>query len=349
MNHFPILDGHNDTLLNLYHSERGLGRSFFIESDAGHIDLPRAERSGFGGGFFAVFTPNSSYKMEAAETGLGYEIPLPPPIDHEYAVRKTHAMAANLFRYEAESSGRFKVVRSSDELSSCIEKQIVAAIFHIEGAEAIDTDLDALHVFYKAGLRSLGIVWSRPNAFGEGVPFKFPSSPDIGGGLTAAGKNLVRECNSLGIMLDTSHLTEKGFWDVANITDKPIVATHSNAHALCPMSRNITDKQIAAIAESGGVVGINFSIGMLRKDGGRDDNTPIHEISRHIEYIAGKFGIDHVAFGSDFDGTNIPAELKDVTGLPKIIQDLREKGFSDSDLLKISHQNWQRVLKNTWK
>ncbi|PLT30485.1 dipeptidase [Peribacillus deserti] len=349
MNQFPIFDGHNDTLLSLYYAERGKGRSFFTASDTGHIDLPRAKRGGLGGGFFAVFTPNPSHRTEVVENERGYEIPLPPPISHEFALRTTQAMAANLFRYEAESNGRFKVVRNSEELTSCIEKEIVAAIFHIEGAEAIDTDLDALHVFYQAGLRSLGIVWSRPNAYGEGVPFRYPSSPDIGGGLTAAGKNLVRECNRLGIMIDTSHLTEKGFWDVANKTDAPIVATHSNAHALCNMSRNVTDKQLAAIAESGGVAGINFSVNMLREDGARDNNTPIQEIGRHIEYIAEKFGIDHVAFGSDFDGTNIPSELKDAAGLPKILEDLKGRGFKDSDLLKLTHQNWLRVLSQTWK
>src|SRR5204862_5975253 len=108
----------------------------------------------------------------------------------------------------------------------------IAAILHFEGAEPIDSQLNALEVFYRAGLRSLGLVWSRPNAFGEGVPFRFPSSPDTGPGLTAAGRELVRECNRLGILVDLSHLNERGFWDVADVTTAPLVATHSNAHAL---------------------------------------------------------------------------------------------------------------------
>ena len=110
----------------------------------------------------------------------------------------------------------------------------LAAVLHIEGAEAIDPELEALEVFYAAGLRSLGPVWSRPNVFGHGVPFRFPSSPDTGPGLTDAGKELVRACNRLRIMLDLTHLNEAGFWDVAALTDAPLVATHSNVHALCP-------------------------------------------------------------------------------------------------------------------
>lgn len=348
---FPIFDGHNDTLLSLCLPDRGKERSFFTESPKGHIDLPRAERSGFGGGFFAVFTPSPSFKIEPAKylTDDGYDMPLPPAIDHEYALRTTNALAAKLFKLEAASSGRFKVVRTADELAEAIHKQIVSAIFHIEGAEAIDTDFDALHVWYKAGLRSLGIVWSRPNDFGEGVPFRFPSSPDIGAGLTDAGKALVRECNQLGIMVDTTHLNEKGFWDVAGLTDAPIVASHSNAHALCPISRNLTDKQLDAIAESGGVAGINYAVNMLREDGGLDTNISLDEIVRHIDYIAQKFGIDHVALGSDFDGTTVPDDLGDVTGLPKLIERLKVRGFSDADISKLTHCNWIRVLKKTWK
>src|SRR5690606_31073650 len=117
----------------------------------------------------------------------------------------------------------------------------VAAIFHIEGAEAIDTDLATLDVLHAAGLRSLGIVWSRSNAFGHGVPFRFPATPDIGPGLTDAGKDLVKACNRLKILVDLSHLNEKGFRDVAAISDAPLVASHSNVHAICEHARNLTD------------------------------------------------------------------------------------------------------------
>ncbi len=218
-NALPIFIGHNDTLLSLYLPERGNGRNFFIRSDQGHIDLPRAREAGLGGGFFAVFVPPDPSMSHSAEANLiitdtGYEVRMPPALDLSYAQRVTIALTAGLFRLEAESKGQVKVVRSTGELVTCLRESILAAILHFEGAEAIDPGLDALEVFYQAGLRSLGIVWSRPNAFAHGVPFKFPHSPDTGPGLTSAGKELVRACNRLGIMLDLSHLNERGFWDV---------------------------------------------------------------------------------------------------------------------------------------
>lgn len=349
MTHFPIFDGHNDTLLRLHTSDNA--PSFFNESSEGHIDLPRAKKSGFGGGFFAVFTPNEHDEggPEDYLTKDGYDVPLPPPISHERALTFTNALAARLFRLESESKGQLKIIRTVNELRNCLENNIMAAIFHIEGAESIDSNFDVLHVLYQAGLRSLGIVWSRPNIYGEGVPFRYPSSPDTGSGLTDAGKALVRECNQLGIMIDTTHLNEKGFWDVAGLTDAPIVATHSNAHALSPIARNLTDKQLSAIAESNGVVGINYAVNMLREDGGLGTDISLDEIVRHVAYIAEKFGINHVALGSDYDGTTVPDSLKDVTGLPRLIDRLKAHGFHNDELKKITHGNWVRVLEDTWK
>jgi membrane dipeptidase len=192
-------------------------------------------------------------------------------------------------------------------------------------------------------------VWSRPNAFGHGVPFGFQRSPDTGPGLTPEGKALVRACNELGILVDISHLNEKGFWDVARLSDAPLVATHSGAHALCPSTRNLTDAQLDAIGETGGLVGVNFHVGFLRADGQEDPETPISDIVRHINHIAGRIGIEHVALGSDFDGATMPRQLGDVTGLPGLVAALRADGYGEADLSKITCQNWLRVLRETWK
>ena len=256
---------------------------------------------------------------------------------------------ARLFRLETESEGQVQVVCTADQLSTCLENGVLAAVLHFEGAEAIDPQLDALLVFYQAGLRSLGIVWSRPNAFGYGVPFDFPRSPDTGPGLTPAGKDLVRACNELGILVDISHLNEKGFWDVARLSDAPLVATHSGAHALCPSTRNLTDAQLDAIGETGGLVGVNFHVGFLRADGQDDPETPIADIVRHIDYITGRIGVEHVAMGSDFDGATMPRELGDVSGLPRLLAALRAQGYGEADLAKITHQNWVRIFRQTWK
>ncbi|MFL5801334.1 MAG: dipeptidase [Roseiflexaceae bacterium] len=351
-NGLPIFDGHNDTLLSLYERERGEGVTFFDRSEKGHIDLPRAREGGLAGGFFAVFVPDDE-KEPPADTPdepvpSSYGLPLPSPLELAYAQRVVFGMAASLFRLEAASGGQVKVVRTADELAACLRGGVLAAILHFEGAEAIDPELEALEVFYQAGLRSLGLVWSRPNAFAHGVPFKFPSTPDTGPGLTDAGRALVRACNRLGIMIDLSHLNEQGFWDVAALSDAPLVATHSNAHALSPSTRNLTDKQLDAIKESDGMVGLNFHVGFLREDGARDADTPLDVMARQIDYLVAHVGIDRVGFGSDFDGAKMPQELGDAAGLPKLIAALRVAGYDDAALRKIAHENWLRVLRKTW-
>jgi membrane dipeptidase len=348
----PIFDGHNDTLLSLYTGERGQGATFFERSDKGHIDLPRAREGGFAGGFFAVYVPPEKEREHQDRSQFatpdGFEVPLPPPLERAYAQRVAIAISASLFRIEAASDGQLKVVRTADELAACLRDGVIAAILHFEGAEAIDPELNALEVFYQAGLRSIGPVWSRPTVFGHGVPFAFPRSPDTGPGLTDAGRELVRACNRMGIMLDLSHMNEQGFWDVAGLSDAPLVATHANAHALCRSTRNLTDKQLDAIKESDGMVGLNFHVGFLREDGGDDVDTPLGVMVRQIDYLVEHLGIDRVGFGSDFDGATMPLEIGDVSGLPKLVAALRAHGYDDAALRKLAHENWVRVLRKTW-
>jgi microsomal dipeptidase-like Zn-dependent dipeptidase len=224
----------------------------------------------------------------------------------------------------------------------------VTAVMHLEGAEPLATDLSDLNAWYERGLRSLGIVWSRPNAFAEGVPFRFPSSPDTGRGLTPAGRRLVRACNWAGIMIDVSHLNEAGFWDVARASNAPLVASHSNAHWLCPSSRNLTDEQLDAIGASDGLVGINFANAFLRPDGRPDGDTPLELIVAHVAHVARRIGVEHVAFGSDFEGATIPDALGGVAGLPRLVDTLREHGFGEDDVAAVTHGNWLRVLDRTW-
>jgi membrane dipeptidase len=350
-----IFDGHNDALLHYYDPTKPESASFFERHASGDIDLPRAREGNFGGGFFAVFVPARTGRgikkvNEAAYiTDKGYFEPLAKSIRFEYAQPVAMHIVAGLFKLEAESEGQLKVIRIAAEIDDCLKKGVMAAVLHFEGAESIDNELDALDVFYQAGLRSLGLVWSRPNNFGYGVPFHFPAAPDIGPGLTDAGKALVRACNQLGIMIDLSHLNEAGFWDVAKISDAPLVATHSNAHALCASTRNLTDKQLDAIKESDGMVGLNFAVGFLRADGGNNSDTPMEVLVQHVDYLVERLGIDRVGLGSDFDGATMPNDLKDVSKLPNLIAALRKSGYDDTALKKITHENWLRVLRKTWK
>jgi membrane dipeptidase len=223
------------------------------------------------------------------------------------------------------------------------------AVLHLEGAEAIDPRLDSLELWYAAGLRSLGPVWSRANAFGWGVPFVSPSTPDIGPGLPAAGRALVTRCAELGILVDVSHLNEAGFWDVARLDVGPIVASHSAAHALCPTTRNLTDAQLDAIGASHGLVGIVFATPFLRADFADDPDTPLELIAKHARYVANGIGVEHVALGSDFDGATIPEDVRDVAGMPRVLDALRGEGFSDADVDAVAWGNWRRVLAAWWR
>jgi membrane dipeptidase len=341
-NAFPVVfDGHNDVLLRLGKPGGGGPDAFFERGEQGHLDLPRARDGGFGGGLFAVWIPSPK---TSAPTPRG----LPPALDTAYALRRSMADAATLFRIEDSSEGAFRVVRTAAELQQCLDDGVMAAVLHLEGADAIDTDLDALYVLHRAGLRSLGLVWGRPNAFAEGVAVHFRRSPDTGPGLTAAGRRLVRACNELRIAIDLSHLNERGFWDVAELTNAPLVATHCNAYALCRSTRNLTDPQLDAVAASDGMVGLNFAVNFLREDAARDADTPLAVMVRHIDYLVERVGIDCVGFGSDFDGVLISREIGDVSGLPRLISALEERGYDEPALRKLGHENWVRVLRKIW-
>ena len=330
-----IFDGHNDALLASDATSLAHGR------EGGHLDVPRAQQAGLRGGIFAVFTPSPDEEEIELVAG-GYDVPLPAPLDQEAALAAAATTAARLFALEA--LGSVRVVRGTADLDRAAEDGRLAAVLSLEGAEAIDRDLAGLDAWYAAGLRALGPVWSRPNDFGHGVPFRFPSSPDTGDGLTEAGERLVRRCNELGIMVDVSHLNECGFWDVARISEAPVVASHSGAHALCPSSRNLTDEQLTAIATTGGLVGVVLAVPFLRADGADDEDTPIATIVEHVRHVAEIAGVEHIGLGSDFDGAKIPVEVGDVTGLPRVLDALRSDGFSAAEVDQIAWGNWRRVL-----
>ena len=224
----------------------------------------------------------------------------------------------------------------------------MAAIFHIEGAEAIDGDLHTLDVLYAACLRSIGPVWSRTTLFGHGVPFRFPSTPDIGAGLSDAGKRLVKRCNELRIMIDLSHLNEAGFWEVAALSNAPLVATHSNAHAICPHARNLTDRQLDAIRDSDGMVGLNFAVAFLRDDGRMLDDVPLGQMLRHLDHLIDRLGEDRVGLGSDYDGAVVPKGLDTVADLPNLRVAMAAHGYDGPLIAKLCHENWLRVLELTW-
>ncbi|MBD2745302.1 dipeptidase [Microvirga sp. BT688] len=346
----PVFDGHNDVLLRLMRGKIQPEQAFLEGDNIGHLDWPRMKQGGLIGGFFAVYVPSESVGVDVDElmAQAQYDVPLSSPLPLPTSQQVTAHMAALLIRIERASKGEVKICRTAADIRHCIETGKLAAILHIEGAEGIDPDLYMLDVLYESGLRSIGPVWSRPNIFGHGVPFRYPSTPDTGPGLTDRGIELVRACNRLKIMIDLSHLNEKGFWDVARLSDAPLVATHSNAWEICRHSRNLTDKQLGAIRESRGMVGVNFATSFIRPDGMRNDDTPLEEMIRHMDHLIDHVGVDGVGLGSDFDGATIPAEIGDVRGLPRLVDAMRRHGYDEATLRKLCYENWVNVLERTW-
>ncbi|MFM2031828.1 MAG: hypothetical protein RLZZ297_593 [Chloroflexota bacterium] len=337
----PVFDGHNDTLLRLIADPKPDDN--FFESPHGHIDMTRARRGGLAGGFFAVYIPSDPTANVVTDRDS-----LPPALERSYSLKMALKMSAKLFEIERESHGIFKIARSVADIRAAKDAGAMSGILHFEGAEAIDPEFEALEVFYQAGLRSIGPVWSRPTIFAEGVPFRHHHSPDTGPGLTDAGKALVKACNQKRIMIDLSHMNEKGFWDVAKTTTQPLVATHSNVWNLSQSTRNLTDKQLDAIRDSDGMVGLNFAVVFLREDGQNNNDTPLETMVNHIDYLVQRIGIDRVGFGSDFDGATIPSGIGDAAGLPKLVAALRARGYGDAELTKLCFENWMRVLTATW-
>lgn len=354
----PIFDGHNDTLLSLFDLESlgpgraGKARSFFDKGETGMLDLPRARAGGLIGGLFAIFCPPPLDSPEhdpfarTAFTPAGYQVPPIGGIDPAYAEGLTDEVIANLHALLEQGQGQIGLVRRYSDLEGFMEKNVLAMVLHLEGAEAIHANLDNLEAYYQKGVRSIGLVWSRPNVFGHGINYQFPGGPDTGDGLTPQGKALVKACDRLGILIDLAHINEKGFWDVAKMSCSPLVVSHTGIHALSPASRNLNDAEIDAVGQSNGLIGIMFEPSEIREDGHPEPDTPLSQLARHIDYVAQRIGIDHVALGSDFDGAMMPKDLKDASFLPNLVQALKDIGYQGEDLEKITWRNWLRILKD---
>lgn len=343
-----IFDGHNDTLTRLFPREGTPPQSIVDEGTEGHLDIPRARAAGLAGGFFALFVrPRPTQgpdPVEPIRDDRGAWTSTPGPIDHAWALEEILRLldaVDSMFDAHTEQTRR---CLHADDIRSSLEDDRLGILLHIEGAEMVSPDCRELPMLHARGIRSIGPVWSRPNCFASGIRFGWPSSNDVGPGLTDAGRLLVAECERLGIAIDLSHMNLQGFMDVAEVATKPLIATHCGCHALCDSARNLTDEQLARIADSGGVVGVNFFTGDLRGDGCSDPDMPLERIVDHVLHMVSVMGDDHVALGSDFDGATMCDEMGDVRGLAPLLERLQARGINDEALASIAHGNWIRVL-----
>ncbi len=332
------IDGHNDLLMQLWLKHPQDPQAYFYRHGCdGHLDFDRIKRGRLGAAIFAIFVPPENYVARHFPHRLGAL---------QDKLQVMWQQLAILQQLEQASAGRAKICFTAAEVEQCLQQDVLAMIAHIEGADALDTRGEGITAFRRAGVRSVGPFWNTPNAFGEGINGQFPGSPDTGRGLTPEGIALIEQLQSLNMLIDVSHMNQRAFYDTARYSRRPLVASHSNAHALCAQPRNLTDEQLKVIADSDGLIGVNFGNSFLRADGQRNEDTPLHTITRHICYLIDKAGEDHVGFGSDFDGTAVPQALKDVTGLTLIEQSLYDEGLSEKVVRKVCQGNWLRIFKH---
>lgn len=345
----PVFDGHNDTLLRLLSAPDPLG-TFLDCGGAGQLDLALARQGHLAGGLFACFVPPDGPRDAGfALTANGYAVAMPEPPALAGARSRTDAMVALAHQLATAFPGGVRLCRTVPEIRGSMADGRLAMVLHLEGAEAIGPSLDGLHRYYEGGVRSIGPVWSRRNRFGTGVPFRYPGHPDNGPGLTDAGFALVRACGELGMVLDVSHLNAAGFRDVARTSRAPLVATHSNAHAICPVPRNLTDDQLRTVRDSGGLVGVSLSVSELRPDGHNDPAAPLDVVLRHIDHLLNLLGPDGVALGSDFDGAVVPEAVGNAAGLPRLVAAMAGHGYDAALLAKLCYGNWLAVLERCWR
>lgn len=343
-----IFDGHNDLLTRLWlSSAEDPVHDFIHDTLPGHLDLQRCQKAGWMGGLFSIFLPPYTYVKNNHPDKLlnASQADFTP----QEIVDICCAQLEIAQQLQARSDGQIQICTSLEQIKSCQQNQQLAIVLHLEGAEFLAIEPELLDVFYDAGLRSIGPLWNRKSIFGDGLNASFPHSPDTGSGLTNQGKDLILACSEKRMLIDVSHMNERAFWDTLEVVNQPIVATHSNAHTLCPQARNLTDQQLNAIKDSDGMVGVNFDVAFLRADGQRNTQTSLDVIVDHLDYLIDHVGEDHVGFGSDFDGCLLPDDLADVSQLYRLVERMQQRHFSEHLIEKITAKNWFHVLNKIWK
>jgi membrane dipeptidase len=347
------IDSHIDTVQRVLVMGEDLGKRW----DVGHVDIPRLREGGTHAPFFALWVP---VYFAGAE-----------------AVRRTLDLRDAIQSLLDAHKNQIELATTAADIRRIVKAHKIAAFLTIEGGHQIDDDLRVLRMYYKLGIRSMTLTHSRNNNWAD-------SSTDkpVHNGLTDFGKEVVREMNRLGMLVDVSHVSDKAFYDALAVTTRPVIVSHSSMRALSDVPRNVTDEMLWALAKNGGVIGINFGEGFINPSDaealrsaiktetaapaltGRalDDYAAedvrnlfgtrvkvaatVEDVADHIEHAVKIAGIDHVGIGSDFDGISGPPNgLDDVSKMPALIAVLLKRGYKKRDLEKILGENYLRVIR----
>jgi len=309
-----LFDAHCDTLGHAIPTDYGY-RDLTQRSERGHLDLPRMKAGGINAQIFACF-PGVERLRGNATSG---------------ALQRLEV----LYDLIQRAPEQITLVQTANELAQLTPAGPIGAILGLEGVEALDGSLGLLYTFHRLGVRNIGLTWDPRNAAADG------SGAGTNFGLTPFGRDVVTACNELGIMVDVSHLNDAGLEDVLKLSQKPIIASHSNARALCDHRRNLTDDQLRAIAARGGVIGVTFVTMFLRPD---HENATLEDVLDHIDHLVEVVGVDHVGLGSDYDGAPMPPELNSGEKYPAITAGLLQRGYNAESIKKILGENFRRAF-----
>jgi membrane dipeptidase len=330
-----VVDTHNDTVLHLIKSPPFISsettptsprRTLGERSEYGQIDIPRIKEGGVNCLMFAMYvSPQYTSRLRRL-------------------IQLLDAFQLDTEKYPEDIA----ITTSYDEVMNAINDGKIAAIIAIEGGEPLEGSIEALRTSYRLGVRSLTLTHFPRNELCDG------SGADSGSHLTEFGRQVIEEMNRLGMLIDISHLNETGFWDVIEMTEEPIMATHSNCKALCGHHRNLTDDQINALAENGGVINLSFCAGFIKDGIGFGEPEALKKVTiedwlDHLDHAVNLVGTDHVGVGSDLDGGCGFPGLHDITRFPYLTQGIVSRGYSDNDIAKILGGNDLRLFKKVLK
>lgn len=308
-----VIDLHCDTILKIMESKQ----QQTLNKNEYSVDMEKLKSGGFLAQFFALFID-----LKAAEDPYKYCMEMLKVFKNQTEINKHSIMHVKSF-YDIEEA------KKQDK---------IAAVLTIEEGGVLKGSLDNLKNFFDEGVRLITLTWNYPNEIGY-PNYKWKYSDK---GLTLFGKILVEEMNRMGIIIDVSHMSDQGFYDVAKQTKKPFLASHSNSRSITNHSRNLTDDMIRVLSEKGGIMGINFCSAFL----GEENTSTIESMVKHIKYIYNVGGIDVIGIGSDFDGIENKVEIKDSSEIMKLASALSNEGFSEDAIEKIFYKNALRLLKD---
>ena len=317
------IDMHCDTLMMAWRK----GWADIYHSPELMVDIQRLRQGGCRAQFFAIFLPSPTMKERM---GLVH-------MDDDVYIEQLGQIFRNTLKQHGD------VVAQASNLVQVRENTRagkLSAILTMEDGRSVDGKMEKLERYYNMGVRVIGLTWNQENCFGA------PNSRDatiMAKGLTDFGKDAILRMNELGMGVDVSHLSDGGFWDVARLTKKPFFATHSNCRSLNPHPRSMTDEMIRALADKGGVMGVNFCPAFLVQD---TENTraTCEMLTAQLRHMIQVGGEDIAAIGTDFDGMNGALEIASADQMPKLFTALEQAGFTAREIEKIAYANAERVI-----